>query len=76
MKYVVDASVLRTSFLLFDSMALLRRATAISSSYGHGFYDCVSLAEREGCEFVTADAKLIAKQQKLFPFIIALSALP
>src|SRR4051812_31489930 len=51
--------ILRTSLLLADSMPLLRRATTISSACGHGFYDCVyiALAEHEGCEFVTADAK-------------------
>jgi predicted nucleic acid-binding protein len=35
-----------------------------------------ALAEREGCEFVTADDKLVAKLQSQFRFIIALSSLP
>src|SRR5258708_342994 len=44
---------------------LLQRATAISSQARIGVYDClyVALAERENCEFVTADGKLINKLQ-------------
>ena len=43
-----------------------------------GVYDClyVALAEREGCELVTADAKLLTSLGVTFPFIIPLSSLP
>jgi predicted nucleic acid-binding protein len=43
-----------------------------------GVYDClyVALAEREDCEFVTADDKLVRRLQPHFPFIVALAALP
>jgi predicted nucleic acid-binding protein len=34
------------------------------------------LAEREGCELVTADARLINSLQPTYPFIIALASLP
>ncbi len=70
--------ILRTPPTLFDSLPLLRRAIAISSSTRHGFYDClyVALAEREGCELITADAKLVTALQTQFPFIVPLSALP
>src|SRR5262249_9125839 len=57
---------------------LLRRAVAISSAARIGVYDClyVALAEREKCELVTADAKLINNLQKQFPFIKSLASVP
>lgn len=57
---------------------LLQRATAISSQARIGVYDClyVALAERENCELVTADDKLIKKLQGQFPFIVPLTSLP
>jgi predicted nucleic acid-binding protein len=57
---------------------LLQRATAISSQARIGVYDClyVALAEREKCELVTADAKLISKLQGQFPFIVPLISVP
>src|SRR5713226_2315283 len=46
---------------LHSSLPLLPRAYAISSAARIGVYDClyVALAEREGCELVTADDKLV-----------------
>src|SRR5262245_23411846 len=40
---------------------IIRRAIAISSSTRQGVYDClyVALAERESCELITADDKLV-----------------
>jgi len=57
---------------------LLRRATDISSRTRAGLYDClyVALAERENCDLVTADDKLVRNLQPHFRFIIPLSALP
>ena len=57
---------------------LMPRAFAISSSTRQGVYDCVyvALAEREGCELVTSDNKLVNKLQSLFPFIVSISSLP
>ncbi len=56
---------------------LLRRATAISSQTRAGLYDClyVALAEREGCELVTADERLLNSLGRQFPFVIPLSSL-
>jgi predicted nucleic acid-binding protein len=50
----------------------------ISSQTRSGLYDClyVALAEREGCELVTDDQKLIANLKPLFPFIVPLASLP
>ncbi len=63
---------------LHPQLPLLPRAYAISSSLRVGVYDClyVVLAEREKCELVTADDKLVKNLQPHFPFIIALSSLP
>lgn len=51
---------------------------AISSAARIGVYDCLylALAEREACELVTADDKLVKKLGPQFPFIIALSSMP
>jgi predicted nucleic acid-binding protein len=60
------------------SLPLMPRAYSISSTMRVGVYDClyVALAEREGCEFVTSDDKLIKNLQSSFPFIKSLSSLP
>jgi predicted nucleic acid-binding protein len=70
--------VLTTCPILIPSLPLLLRATTISSSTRVGVYDClyVALAEREGCELVTADTRLLNSLQPSFPFIIALASLP
>jgi predicted nucleic acid-binding protein len=70
--------IIRTLPILVDSMPLLFRAIAISSSHRQGLYDClyVALAEQERCELVTADDKLVKKLQPHFPFILPLSSLP
>jgi predicted nucleic acid-binding protein len=58
--------------------ALLDRATDISSQMRCGLYDClyIALAERESCEMVTADDKLLRAVQSTFPFVIPLANLP
>jgi predicted nucleic acid-binding protein len=63
---------------LFSSVTLMLRALAIANQARIGVYDClyVALAEREGCELVTADARLINSLQPTYPFIIALASLP
>ena len=63
---------------LFPYMPLLTRAYEISSAMRTGVYDClyVALAEREKCELVTADDKLVKNLQPTFPFILSLSSLP
>ena len=63
--------------ILHPSLPLLPRAFQISSQARHGLYDClyVALAEREGCELVTADRKLISNLQARYPFIRDLATL-
>jgi predicted nucleic acid-binding protein len=73
------ADVLRTLPRLYPSLPdLLPRAFAIASAARHGVYDClyVALAEREGCELITADAGLVTKLQGQFPFITLLASFP
>lgn len=59
-------------------VALLPRAYEISSHRQIGVYDClyVVLAEREGCDLVTADDRMLRKLQPYFLFIVAIASLP
>ena len=73
------ADVLRSLPRLYPSLPdLLPRAFAIASQFRIGVYDClyVALAEREGCELVTADDRLVRTLQPQFPFVIPLPAVP
>jgi predicted nucleic acid-binding protein len=71
-------SVLCTLPALYSYDTLLLRATDISSQTRGGFYDClyVALAERERCEMVTADQKLLNNLQPHFSFIRELATVP
>jgi predicted nucleic acid-binding protein len=71
-------NVLSTPPQLDGYLPLLRRALDIASQARIGVYDCLYLvlAEREGCELVTADDRLLRALGPTFPFIIALGALP
>lgn len=70
--------VMRTPPVMRSYEPLLDRAVDISSQTRSGLYDClyVALAEREGCELVTDDQKLIANLKPHFPFIVPLASLP
>jgi predicted nucleic acid-binding protein len=72
------ADLMRTMPDLHQTLALLPRATAISSAARIGVYDCtyVALAEREQCDLVTADEKLLKTLGSQFPFIKSLSSFP
>jgi predicted nucleic acid-binding protein len=73
---MADSLIVRP--LLVHYLPLLPRAYEISSSMRIGVYDClyVALAEREQCELVTADAKLVKNLRHQFPFLKPLSSLP
>lgn len=75
---VLLTDVLTSCPALHPSFSLLLRATEISSRLRIGVYDClyVALAEREQCQLVTADAKLIKNLQGQFPQVVELAALP
>jgi predicted nucleic acid-binding protein len=57
--------------VLLPSLPLASRAIDISSQMRIGLYDClyIALAEREKCDFITADDKLVNNVQKQFPFV-------
>jgi predicted nucleic acid-binding protein len=69
--------ILSTCPILHTYDLLLFRAAEISSRMRSGLHDClyIALAEREGCEFVTVDDRLLRNVQKDFPFVIHLGAL-
>jgi predicted nucleic acid-binding protein len=71
------ADVMTTCPALAPTPPLLARAAAIVSRIRISMYDClyVVLAEREGCELVTADARLVNNLQAQFPFVVLLSSL-
>ena len=70
-------SILTDLPALVPCSPLLIRAFTIASQARISVYDCfyVALAEREGCELVTSDEKLIKNLQTKFSFIISLSSL-
>ena len=70
--------IMRTAPVMYPYEPLLDRAVEISSQTRSGLYDCLyaALAEREGCELVTDDQRLIANLKPQFPFIVPLASLP
>ena len=75
---ILLADALTTPPVIQSCAPLLPRACSISSAARVGVYDClyVALAERENCQLVTADDKLVRNLQTQFPFIVPLSSLP
>ena len=63
---------------LFPSRPLITRAIEIARAARIGVYDClyVALAEREGCDLITADVRLMNSLGPAFPFVVMLSDLP
>jgi predicted nucleic acid-binding protein len=63
---------------LFVAIPLLPRALEIAKQFRQTVYDClyIALAEREGCELVSADDKLVKAVQPTLPFVLLLSSLP
>ena len=72
------AKVMNSPPVLIPHASLIARAIDISSRTRSGYYDClyVALAEREGCELVTADHKSVNNLAPHFPFIVPLVSLP
>ena len=70
--------MLRNAPHLDPYLPLLPRAYSIALAARIGVYDClyVALAEREGCELVTSDLRLLNTLKPTFPFIIDLASLP
>jgi predicted nucleic acid-binding protein len=76
-RFLVD--LLKTLPTIYPSLPdLLPRAHAIAAGSLASVYDClyIALAERESCQLVTADDKLVNNLQAAFPFIVSLAAMP
>ncbi len=74
---ILHGKITNASPILYPYFPLMPRAIEISSQTRSAFYDClyVALAEREGCELITADDKLVRNLQPRFLFIKALSSI-
>jgi predicted nucleic acid-binding protein len=72
------SDVMLTAPQLVASLPVTHRAIVLSSQTRIGVFDClyVALAERENCELVTADTRLINNLQGQFPFIRDISSMP
>jgi predicted nucleic acid-binding protein len=70
--------LLKTAPRFHSFHPLLMHACDISSKMRVGVYDClyVVLAEQEGCEFITADDKLVKNLRPTYPFIVSLASRP
>jgi predicted nucleic acid-binding protein len=78
-----DSDIFFVQFLnqlppLVAAVPLLPRALEIAKQFHQTVYDAlyVALAEREGCELVTADDKLVRAVHSVLPFVVRLSSLP
>ena len=73
---LAEGIVLHTSTPLLARMAMI--ITTVTTGARFSVYDCiyVALAEREGCELVTADERLVRNLQPAFPFVTSLASLP
>jgi predicted nucleic acid-binding protein len=72
------ADLLQNAPIIYSSIPLLARATEISVADKVAVYDCIylALAEREGCEMVSADDVFVKKMRTKFPFLVRLADLP
>ncbi len=73
MRYVLDTSVaIKTVISEADSA----KAIQLRDDYNNAVHDLIALAEREGCELVTADDRLAKAVGPTLPFVISLANLP
>lgn len=72
------ADVLRTLPRMHPSLPLLPRSYEMAAQTRASVYDClyVALAERDGCQPITADDRLVRSLQPAFPFVISLASFP
>jgi predicted nucleic acid-binding protein len=63
---------------LAQPLQLMPRAYAVSSQYRSALFDClyIALAEREQCEFVTADERLLNNMRSHFSLVRSLDSMP
>jgi predicted nucleic acid-binding protein len=70
--------VMTTAPQFFPSHPLMPRAIQIASRARIGVCDClyVALAEREGCDWLIADSRLVNSLRPTYSFIASLASLP
>ena len=80
---VIDPTALYNDVMLdaprlFLSIPLMPRAIEIARKARIAVYDCVyvALAEREGCDLITPDQRVINALKQDFPFLVDLATLP
>ena len=71
-------NIMRAAPSFHAAIPLLPRAIEIAQQFRQSVYDClyVALAEREGCELVTADDKLVVAVSPSRPVVMRQSDLP
>ncbi|HEY2786458.1 MAG TPA: type II toxin-antitoxin system VapC family toxin [Fimbriiglobus sp.] len=64
--------------IFFPSNPLLVRAMEMALLHRRAVYDCLylALAERDGCELVTADDQFARGLRASYPYIVSLVGLP
>lgn len=72
------SDIMTTSPQLVVSLPLTNRAVLLSSQTRASVFDClyIALAERESCELISADDRLVTNVQNQFPFVRHLRTLP
>jgi predicted nucleic acid-binding protein len=72
------SDVMTTPPRLIPSLPFTHRAILFSSQTRASVFDClyVALAEREGCELISADDRLVNNLRPQFPFVRHLSSMP
>jgi predicted nucleic acid-binding protein len=72
------SDVMTTPPKLVASLLFTHRAILVSSQMRASVFDClyVALAEREGCELISADDRLVNNMRPQFPFERHLSSMP
>jgi predicted nucleic acid-binding protein len=75
---VLYQSIIADAPVLHPYLSLLDRAGEVASRFRVALYDCLylALAERAGCELVTADTRFLNNLRPHFPFLVDLASLP
>jgi predicted nucleic acid-binding protein len=75
---ILFESIIADTPILHPYLPLLDRAGEVASRFRVALYGCLylALAEREGCELVTADSRFLNNLRLHFPFLVDLTSLP
>ncbi len=75
---ILFQSIIAHTPILHPYLPLLHRVGEVASRFRVALYGCLylALAEREGCELVTADSRFLNNLRLHFPFLVNLTSLP